>query len=276
MNPADGTLPATLSTKLVGIEATGLTKVFQDRRAGDVVAACGITFSSFHGEVLGLLGPNGAGKTTTLRMLSTVLRPTSGSAVIAGHEILTDAIGVRRSMGYLSSSTGLYGRLTPSETLEYFGHLHGLGGDALRERVGQLLEAFGISEFAGVRCEKLSTGMKQKVSIARTLIHDPPVLILDEPTLGLDILAASTMIRFIEDCRANGKCIIFSTHIMSEVERLCDRIAIIHKGQLCAVGTLEELRQKTGHHYMEEIFMSLVEARHSEPGNGEQRIKNGE
>jgi sodium transport system ATP-binding protein len=259
-HPADEALPAeALSTKAAGIEAAGLTKVFQDRRAGDVVAANGLTFACFHGEVLGLLGPNGAGKTTTLRMLSTVLKPTSGTAVVAGHDILTDALRVRRSMGYLSSSTGLYGRLTPTETLEYFGRLHGLGGETLKERVGQLLDAFKIREFAGVRCEKLSTGMKQKVSIARTLIHDPPVLILDEPTLGLDILAASTMIRFIEDCRAGGKCILFSTHIMSEVERLCDRIAILHKGELRAVGTLEELRQRTGHHYMEEIFMSLVE-----------------
>ena len=145
------------------------------------------------------------------------------------------------------------------ETLEYFGRLHGIAEDALQERVAYLLELFDIKDFADTRCEKLSTGMKQKVSIARSIVHDPPVVIFDEPTLGLDILIAATMLRFISDCRDAGKCIIFSTHIMSEVERLCDRIAIIHAGKLKAVGTIAELRDTTGERFLEDVFLRLVE-----------------
>jgi sodium transport system ATP-binding protein len=243
----------------VGVETRGLTKIFRDSRRGDVLAADQVTFQCRPGEIFGLLGPNGAGKSTTLRMISSVLRPTSGTAVVNGCDVLDDPLGVRRSLGYLSASTGLYGRLTARETLEYFGRLHGMERGRLKERTGELLRAFDITEFADVRCEKLSTGMKQKVSIARTVVHDPPVLVLDEPTLGLDILVASTMIRFVEDCRERGKCIVFSTHIMTEAERLCDRIAIIHRGRLRATGTLEDLRERTGRQYMEEIFMALVE-----------------
>jgi len=255
----EGRPPEDLTPPRAGIEAVGLTKVFHDRRGGGVVAADSVTFSCRPGEILGLLGPNGAGKTTTLRMLGTVLRPTAGKATVAGHDVVSEPLAVRRAIGYLSASTGLYGRLTGRETLEYFGKLHGLDDRALKERVRELLDVFDIAEFADVRCEKLSTGMRQKVSIARTMVHDPPVLILDEPTLGLDVLVASTMIRFIEDCRARGKCVLFSTHIMSEAERLCDRIAIIHRGRLRGMGTLQELRERTGRQYVEEIFMALVE-----------------
>lgn len=242
------------------IEACDLTKVFHDPRQGDLLAASGVRFSCYPGEIFGLLGPNGAGKTTVLRMLSTVLRPTSGTARIAGHDVLEDPLGVRQDIGYLSANTGLYPRLTARETLEYFGSLHGLRGPALKDRVAQLIELFTLKDFCDVRCEKLSTGMKQKVSIARTMVHDPSVLILDEPTLGLDILVASTMIRFVEECRQRGKCILFSTHIMSEVEKLCDRVAIIHRGTLRAVGSLPELRDLTGRTYIDDVFMSLVEA----------------
>jgi len=246
--------------RVPAVRAEGLTKVFQDARGAPLHAADNISFECYPGEVFGLLGPNGAGKSTTLRMLSTVLRPTAGSAVVAGHGLEEDPLGVRRSIGYLSSSTGLYGRLTARETLDYFGSLHGLSGVGLRARIAELLLLFAMEEFADVRCEKLSTGTRQKVSIARALIHDPPVLILDEPTLGLDILVASVMIRCIEDCRARGKCIILSTHIMSEVEKLCDRVAIIHRGKLRAVGTLAELRERTGKQYMDDIFLAFVEA----------------
>ena len=246
-------------TPAVAIEACDLTKVFHDHRQGDVTAASGVRFSCKPGEIFGLLGPNGAGKTTVLRMLSTVLRPSSGTARIAGHDVLENPLGVRQSIGYLSANTGLYPRLTARETLEYFGSLHGLRGPILQDRVEHLVELFTMQDFSDVRCEKLSTGMKQKVSIARTMVHDPPVLILDEPTLGLDILVASTMIRFVEECRQRGKCILFSTHIMSEVEKLCDRVAIIHRGTLRAVGSLPELRELTGHTYMDVVFMKLVE-----------------
>lgn len=242
----------------VGVEALGLTKVFRDPRRGDVVAADCVSFRCLHGEVFGLLGPNGAGKSTTLRMLASVLRPTSGTAVVGGSDVLEDPLGVRRSLGYLSTTTGLYARLTARETLVYFGRLQGMAERALAGRVDELLDTFGIREFADVRCEKLSTGMRQKVSIARTVVHDPPVLVLDEPTLGLDILVSSTMIRFIERCRDEGKCIVFSTHVMAEAERLCDRIAVIHRGRLRAIGSLRELRELTGKEYMEEIFLALV------------------
>jgi len=242
-----------------GVEARGLTKVFHDSRRGDVLAANDVSFQCRFSEVFGLLGPNGAGKTTTLRMLASVLRPSAGTAVVGGYDVLQDPLEVRRSLGYLSANTALYGRLTARETLEYFGRLHGIERDPLAARVDQLLGTFGIRDFADVRCEKLSTGMKQKVSIARSVVHDPPVLILDEPTLGLDILVASAMLRFVEDCRRQGKCIVFSTHIMAEVEKLCDRVGIIHQGRLRAVGSLEELRTSTGKHYLEDVFLSLVE-----------------
>ena len=254
-----GRSDSSLTALPVGVDARGLTKEFPQRRREPVMAAADVSFRCFHGEVFGLLGPNGAGKTTTLRMLSTVLRPTRGTALVAGYDIADDPLGVRRHIGYLSTNTGLYDRLTARETLLYFGRLHGLGRDALQKRVDELASVFDMADFGDVRCEKLSTGMRQKVSIARAVIHDPPVLIFDEPTLGLDILVAETLIRFIEDCRTRGKCVLFSTHNMSEVERLCDRIGVIHKGRLRAVGTLEELRGLTRRHYLEEIFVSLMD-----------------
>ncbi|HLU48271.1 MAG TPA: ATP-binding cassette domain-containing protein [Planctomycetota bacterium] len=244
------------------IIARGLTKVFHDPRRGDVLAAHDISFDCHSGEIFGLLGPNGAGKSTTLRMLATVLTPTKGTAIVAGADVVSDPISVRRAIGYLSTSTGLYARLTARETLEYFGKLHGLSGERLRSRVDELIALFGLEEFASMRCEKLSTGTKQKVSIARTIVHDPPVLILDEPTLGLDILVASTMLEFVERCREDGKCVIFSTHVMSEVERLCDRVGIIHRGSLRSIGTLDELRGETGLERLDEIFLRVIAEEH--------------
>ncbi|MBI4586559.1 MAG: ATP-binding cassette domain-containing protein [Planctomycetes bacterium] len=248
----------TAELRRLAISARKLTKAFPDRRRGLVEAVKEVSFTCRYGEIFGLLGPNGAGKTTTLRMLATILQPTSGQASIAGWDVARQPLEVRRSIGYLSANTGLYQRLTARETLEYFGRLHGLPEETLAARVEEMLDLFDMRSFADVRCEKLSTGMRQKVSIARTMVHDPPVLILDEPTLGLDILIASTMIQFIRDCRERGKCIIFSTHIMSEVEKLCDRIGIIHNGKVRAIGTLEELRRQTGCQFLEDIFMALL------------------
>ncbi len=241
-----------------GIEAQHLHKNFRDPKRGEIVAVNDVSFRCAPGEIFGLLGPNGAGKTTTLRMLSTVLKPSAGTASVAGFDVVSEPLAVRRSIGFLSANTGLYGRLTARETLEYFGKLHGLQGATLQARLDELFELFGMRDFTDVRCEKLSTGMRQKVSIARAIVHDPSVLILDEPTLGLDILVASTMIKFIELSRERGKCILFSTHIMSEVDRLCDRVGIVHEGRLCAVGSLDELRALTGKQYLEEIFLALV------------------
>jgi len=240
------------------VETSSLTKVYSDHKGADVRAVSEVSFECRAGEVFGLLGLNGAGKTTTMRMLSTALTPTSGTASVAGFDVQHDARRVRENIGFLSGTTGLYHRLTAREMIEIFGRLHGMRGDTLGERVERLMSLFGIDKFAGTRCEKLSTGMKQKVNIARTVVHDPPVLILDEPTSGLDVLAASTTLDFVREIRDTGKCVLYSTHIMSEAERLCDRIAIIHDGTLRAVGTLEELRSRTGHHYLEDIFRDLV------------------
>ncbi len=242
------------------IEAINLTKVFHDRKRGDVRAVDGINFRCRPGQIYGLLGANGAGKTTTLRLLATILQPSDGTAQVAGFDIRKHPEKVRANVGFLSTATALYGRLTARETVEYFGRLNGLDGDKLRQRVEELFALLGIHEFAGRRCDRLSTGMKQKVSIARTLVHDPPVMIFDEPTLGLDVMAARTIVGFIRDCRARGKTVLFSSHVMSEVQKLCDLIGIIHNGRLLLEGTLAGLRQRTGQADLEEIFVQTVEA----------------
>jgi sodium transport system ATP-binding protein len=240
------------------VRADGLAKTFPGHDGVEVHAVDGVSFRCRAGEVFGLLGLNGAGKTTTLRMLSTVLTPTAGTAHLAGHDIRTESERVRESIGFLSGTTGLYQRLTPRETLRFFGQFHGLSGATLEERVSIVLRTFGIEEFADQRCEKLSTGMKQKANIGRTVVHDPPILILDEPTSGLDVLAAQASLEFVEQCRSDGKCVVYSTHIMSEAERLCDRIAVIHEGTIRAEGTLAELRERTGKHYLEDVFRRIV------------------
>ncbi|HKK72108.1 MAG TPA: ATP-binding cassette domain-containing protein [Candidatus Krumholzibacteria bacterium] len=241
------------------VDVRGLTKIYPDHSGGEGTRAVDdVDFDCCPGEIFGLLGLNGAGKTTTLRMLSTALTPTAGHASIAGFDVVQQSREVRENIGFLSGTTGLYHRLTAREMISYFGELHGLSGVALQRRVDTLVETFGIADYAGQRCEKLSTGMKQKVNIARTVIHDPPVLVLDEPTSGLDVLAASTTLDFVDEVRRSGKCVIFSTHIMSEAERLCDRIAIIHGGTVRAIGTLDELRERTGCHYLEDVFRSLA------------------
>ncbi len=242
------------------IATHGLCKTFEDPKRGTVRAVQDVNLECYEGEIFGLLGPNGAGKTTTLRMLSTILAPSSGSASLAGVDVGSDPIGVRSHLGFLSGSTGLYPRLTPRETLIYFGKLHGMAGDALTSRVESLIEQFKISSFSDGRCETLSTGQKQRVSIARAVLHSPRVLILDEPTTGLDILAASDMIEFIQSRKEAGTCVLFSTHILSEAERLCDRIGVIDKGRLLAVGSLEDLREQTGEEWLEDVFRSLVRA----------------
>jgi len=244
------------------VTARGLTKIYPAHDGTEKRAVDDIDFDCEAGQIFGLLGLNGAGKTTTQRMLSTALTPTAGQATIAGFDVVQDPRSVREHIGFISGTTGLYHRLTAVEMIRYFGELHGVRGAALNRRVDELLATFGIDEYANTRCEKLSTGMKQKVSIARTVVHDPPVLILDEPTSGLDVLAASTTLEFVQEVRGQGKCVIFSTHIMSEAEKLCDRIAIIHDGCIRATGTLEELRETTGEHYLEDIFRQVVQ----EPG----------
>lgn len=241
------------------VMAIGLTKIFQrGERDEGLVAVQDVSFACSKGEVFGLLGPNGAGKTTTLRMLSTVLRPTIGTARVAGSDVRRAPQHVRASIGFLSGNTRLYPRLSVRETLEFFGRLHGFDGSELEGRVQHVIQALDMHDYADRRLEKLSTGMAQKANIGRTLLHDPPVLILDEPTSGLDVLGAAAMIDFVAEMRERGKTVIFSTHILSEAERLCDRIGILNNGRLHAVGSLDELRRRTGEDYLDQIFMSLV------------------
>ncbi len=240
------------------IEARNLTKTFRDKKRGEVHAAAGISFRVEPGQIYGLLGANGAGKTTTLRMLATLLQPTSGGATVAGFEITREPGRVRARVGFLAASTALYARLTAREMIAYFGRLNGLTDAAIATRTRQLADELDMHEFLDRRCDTFSTGMKQKTSIARTLIHDPAVMIFDEPTVGLDVMTARAIVRFVRECRDRGKTVIYSTHVMSEVEKLCDRVGIIHDGRLLAAGTLAELGVRAGERNMEDVFVQIV------------------
>ncbi len=248
------------------IRVEGLRKHFYDQSRGTVRAVDGIDFECRRGEVFGLLGANGAGKTTTLRVLSTILEPSGGEARVLGHEVRSEPEAVRRSLGFYSATTALYPRLTARETIEFFARINRYPRARVGARVDALIERFGITEYAGARIDKLSSGMKQKVSIARTMAHDPPVLIFDEPTVGLDVLNALELQKVIRELRDEGKTILFSTHVMSEAERLCDRIAILHRGKILTCGTLDDLRAATGRHYLEDVFVHYVQgARDGDP-----------
>jgi len=240
------------------IEARGLCKRFHDKKRGEIRAVDNVSFRCEPGKIYGLLGANGAGKTTTLRMLATILEPTDGTALVCGYDVVEQPEKVRANVGFLSTATALYPRLTAQEMVEYFGRLNGLDEATLKRRIDEIFVRLDMNEFRDRRCDKLSTGMKQKTSIARTLVHDPPVMIFDESTTGLDVMTARTIISFISDCRAQGKTVIFSTHIMSEVERLCDNIGIIHDGKLLAEGTLPHLRDNYREHDLEEIIVKVV------------------
>ena len=242
------------------IEARHLVKRFQDKKRGTVCAVNDVSFSCRPGEIYGLLGANGAGKTTTLRMLATILAPSEGTAIVAGFDVAKDPQKVRSRVGFLSTATALYGRLSAQEMVEYFGRLHGLGESTLRARIDEIFARLEMNDFRDRRCDKLSTGMKQKVSIARTLVHDPSVMIFDEPTVGLDVIAARAITAFIRECRDHGKTVVFSTHVMSEVEKLCDHIGIIHDGKLLAEGSLPELRARFGIRDLEDLFVKVVES----------------
>ncbi|MEZ6068504.1 MAG: ATP-binding cassette domain-containing protein [Planctomycetaceae bacterium] len=246
------------------IEVQNLSKRFSDMRRGYVTALAGVTFHVNPGEIFGLLGPNGAGKTTCLRMLSTVLRPTGGRALVAGHDVARHPGRVRASIGFMSNNTGIYDRMTAWELVEYYGRLYGIEEEALQTRLNEVFETLQMNDFRDVLGSKMSTGMKQKVSIARTIVHNPPVLIFDEPTTGLDVLVARAVVKTIESLKGQGKCIIFSTHIMREVEKLCDRIAIIHRGEILAQGTIPELEERYGQPDMEELFFELIQRKEAE------------
>ncbi len=240
------------------IVAENLTKTFRDKKRGLVKAVSNVSLTCEPGRIFGLLGANGAGKTTTLRMLATLLEPTQGTATIAGYNIRDNPQEVRRNIGFLSGSTALYGRLTAREMIQYFGKLNGMGGPELTRRIDELVERLEIGEFQNGRCDKLSTGQKQRVSIARSIVHSPSVMVFDEPTSGLDVMTSQTIMEFIEQCRSESLTVVFSTHIMSEVERLCDHVAIVHKGIIAAEGSVEELHAQTGEASIEKAFLKIV------------------
>ncbi len=245
------------------LRAEELRKVFRTPRAGVVEAVRGATFEVAGGEVFGLLGPNGAGKTTLLRMLATIIVPTSGRCFVNGVAADEAPDQIRASIGFLSGNTRLYGRLTGQEVLHYFGRLYGMSDREIRARVGEIAALLDMGGFINRRCDTLSTGQTQKVSIARVILHDPLVLILDEPTLGLDIMTSAAILSFITGARARGRAIIFSTHYMSEAEQLCDRVGLLHQGELFAVDDKESLCAKTGSADLRGAFLKLVGGRES-------------
>jgi len=235
------------------IRISGLTK-----RYGPVSAVQGLTLQVVPGEVYALLGPNGAGKTTALRCLAGLLAPSEGSAEICGIDVVSRSAEARRRLAYLSSSMGLYARLSAREVVAFFGQLHGLDDAALSERVESVTKQFGLDDFADRLCGKLSTGQRQRVALARALVHDPPVLILDEPTLGLDVLSGQAIHEFIEREAGRGKAILFSTHQMEEVELLADRVGVLRRGQLVAEGTPTDIVERTGQANLARAFLALV------------------
>ena len=254
------------------IEVSGLAKRFasphpRERRAtrrdvrdhdGWFHAVRDVAFECAPGEVLGLLGPNGAGKTTTLRILSTALRPDAGRAFINGIDIVADPLLARRKIGFLSGSTGLYGRLSARENVEYFGRLHGMDAQHIKRRTDALFEQLHMHEYGHKRADQLSTGMRQKTAIARTVIHEPQIVILDEPTTGLDVMSAKTLLDFIASYKALGIPLIFSTHHLHEVEKLCDRVCIINHGKTAFNGSVEQLRRLGGSADLYDAFVRVI------------------
>jgi len=232
----------------------GLTKHY-----GDLVAVSGLSLTVYPGEIYALLGPNGAGKTTALRCLATLLKPTSGTASVGGADVRLDPLRVKSQIGFLAASMGLYERLSARELVAYFGRLQGLGEAELEERVDELSELFGLDDFGRRYCGRLSTGQRQRVAVARAMVHDPAALILDEPTLGLDVLSGETIYRFMARERERGKAILFSTHQMAEVELLADRVGILAGGRLVAEGTVEGLVRQSGAENLARAFLALVE-----------------
>jgi len=235
-----------------------LTKLYPDWEHGQYAALSGISFDSYPGQIFALLGPNGAGKTSALRILSTVLSPSSGEVTINGYDVCEEPTEVRRQIGFVSTNTAIYDRMTAWEMVEYFGRLHGMEQDFLVDRMESLFHRLQMQEIRDILGAKMSTGMRQKVSIARALIHDPPVVIFDEATSGLDVLVGRALLEIVSQLRDQGKCIIFSTHIMREAERLCDHLAIMHRGSILAQGTLQEIRQQHGEQDLEELFYQLI------------------
>ncbi|HEY3324800.1 MAG TPA: ABC transporter ATP-binding protein [Planctomycetota bacterium] len=241
------------------IDVKDLTKIFYTHQGQEHKAVDGISFRVARGEIYGLLGPNGAGKTTTLRMLAGLMQPTSGEVCISGVSGHADPLALKQRAGFLTTNTGLYARLSPRETLRYFGELRGMQGPELEIQIEDLVGLLGLEQFANRRCEGLSSGEKQRVQIARTLMGNPPVLVLDEPTTGLDVIANRLVINFIRKAGGDGRTIVLSTHHLDEIEDVCQRFGIIHKGRLLAEGTLAELQEQAGRKRLSDIFFAIIE-----------------
>lgn len=240
------------------IEVENLTKHFRQKLFKTLVAVDGVSFCVDDGEVLGLLGPNGAGKTTIMRMIATLLKPVRGTARVGGYDIRTQSNQVRGALGILPEYWGLYERFTPREHLRMFGTFYGLNGPALERRIEELIALLEMQEYADRECKRFSKGMSQKVALARSLIHDPQNLLLDEPTSGLDVMSARQVRRLIADSRKQGKCVIVSTHILSEAERLCDRLILLDAGKVLAEGTPASLCKRAGQDNLEDAFLTLL------------------
>jgi sodium transport system ATP-binding protein len=239
------------------IEVQGLRKSFQSR-GGAIVAVDGVSFVARDGEITGLLGPNGAGKTTTLRMLYTLMQPDAGRVLVDGLDPAAEAGAVRRRLGVLPDARGLYKRLTARENIVYFGRLHGLDAAVMAARIERLAAALGMQEFMDRRTEGFSQGQRTKTAIARALVHDPRNVLLDEPTNGLDVMTTRGLRQFLRELRAEGRCVLLSSHIMQEVAALCDRIVVIAQGHVVAQGTPDELRARTGEPNLEDAFVKLI------------------
>lgn len=241
-------MPVILSVK-------NLTKKFNG-----FAAINGISFDASEGEILGLLGPNGAGKTTTIGTIATLQAPTSGTTEVCGFDVIKNPEEVRKNIGVLTTDIGVYERFTGRENLRYFGELYKIYNAALENRINDLVKLLQMEDFIDRISGKYSTGMKQKLAIARSVIHDPKVIMFDEPTAGLDVLAAQTVLGFMRQASKDGKCIIFSTHRMNEAEKLCDRAVIIHRGKMIASDSISALKEKTRMPDLEEAFLKLISA----------------
>lgn len=242
------------------LEIKNLTKTFKKNTVVN-----GISFTVKPGEIVGLLGENGAGKTTTLRMISTMLNISEGEAIINNYSASKDALKVRKEIGILfGGDIGLYDRLTARENIKYFADLYGMDKKEANESIDKLAKRFGMEDFIDKRVSKFSRGMKQKVSIARSIVHNPSVMLFDEPSTGLDVTAARTVQEFIMDCKKEGKTILFSSHSMREVEKLCDKVVIINKGRLIEEGSIDFLKEKYNNNDLEEVFVSLIGGNHNE------------
>jgi sodium transport system ATP-binding protein len=239
------------------IEVEDLHKSFAARGA-NIQAVDGVSFRAADGEITGLLGPNGAGKTTTLRMLYTLMRPDSGRVLIDGIDALDAPARVRSILGVLPDARGIYKRLSARENVAYFGRLHGLDERTIAERSARLATALDMEDFFDRRAEGYSQGQRTKTAIARALVHEPRNIVLDEPTNGLDVMTTRSMRRFLQQLRAEGRCVLFSSHVMQEVAALCDRIVVIARGRVLAVGTADELRERTGTTSLEDAFVAVI------------------